>query len=126
MTEEKKQYFKELLTHWLEERLTDEKKSIRSFVERKDNSPDFLDQAFSESDISFAFRIKEREGRLMQKIVKALKLIEEGTFGICEECGEEISEARLVARPVTTLCIQCKRRMEAVEKRGYARISQMS
>jgi DnaK suppressor protein len=78
--------------------------------------PDFLDQALSESDTSFVFRIKERESRLTQKIEEALKLIEEGTFGICEECGREISEERLMARPVTTLCIQCKRRIEAQER----------
>ena len=116
LTEEKKDYFKDLLTRWLEQRLADEKKSIRGFAEPKDELPDLLDQAFAESDTSFAFRIKEREGRLIQKIEEALELIEEGTFGICEECGEEISEGRLMARPVTTLCIQCKRRMEAQER----------
>ena len=116
LTEEKKDYFKGLLTRWLKERLADEKNAIRGFSMPKDETPDFLDQASSESDTSFAFRIKEREGRLILKIEDALKLIEEGTFGICEECGEEISEGRLMARPVTTLCIQCKRRMEAQER----------
>jgi DnaK suppressor protein len=116
LTEDKKDYFKGLLTRWLEERLADKKDAIRGFAEPKDELPDFLDQAFSESDTSFAFRIKERQGRLIQKIEEALELIEEGTFGICEECGEEISEERLMARPVTTLCIQCKRRMEAQER----------
>lgn len=116
MIEEKKQYFKVLLTRLLEKRLTEEKDAIRVFAEIKDKSADFFDQASSESDTSFTFRIKEREGRLIQKIEEALKLIEEGTFGICEECEEEISEGRLMARPVTTLCIQCKRRMEAQER----------
>jgi DnaK suppressor protein len=116
LTEEKKDYFKALLTLWLEERLADKKKSVRGFAEPKDEFTDFLDQASFESDTSLALRIKEREGRLILKIEEALKLFEEGTFGICEECGEEISEGRLMARPVTTLCIQCKRRMEAQER----------
>jgi DnaK suppressor protein len=116
LTEEKKVYFKGLLSRWLDERLADERKAMRDCVEPKDESSDFLDQALSEVDRSFNFRIRERESRLTQKIEEALKLIEEGTFGICEECGEEISEGRLRARPVTTLCIQCKRKMETQEK----------
>ena len=59
LTEDKKDYFKGLLTRWLEERLADKKDAIRGFAEPKDELPDFLDQAFSESDTSFAFRIKD-------------------------------------------------------------------
>jgi DnaK suppressor protein len=55
---------------------------------------------------------------LITKITEALERIEEGTFGICERCGEPISEKRLEARPVTTLCIKCKQEQEDLEKRG--------
>jgi DnaK suppressor protein len=63
-------------------------------------------------------RIRERERRLITKITEALERIEEGTFGICERCGEDISDKRLEARPVTTLCINCKQEQEDLEKRG--------
>jgi DnaK suppressor protein len=116
MIEEKKQYFKELLTRWLEERLTVEKNSIRGFAERKDKSADFLDRASMESDTDFSLRLKERESRLMKKIRRALKKLDEGNFGVCEKCGREISEERLKVRPVAVLCIKCKKKQEAKRK----------
>jgi DnaK suppressor protein len=116
MTEEKKQYFRELLGRWLDELLADEKNAVRGFAELKDGSPDLIDQASLDSDTDFAFRIRERESRLILKIKEALKRLDEGTFGICEECGEEILEGRLMARPITTRCIRCKRRQEAQER----------
>jgi DnaK suppressor protein len=61
-------------------------------------------------------RIRDRERRLINKIKEALERIENGTFGICEMCEEDISEARLKARPVTTLCIDCKIEQEKNEK----------
>jgi DnaK suppressor protein len=61
-------------------------------------------------------RIRDREHKLIKKIKKALDRIENGTFGICESCGEEISIKRLKARPVTSQCIECKSKEEALEK----------
>jgi DnaK suppressor protein len=61
-------------------------------------------------------RIRDRENKLIKKIKKALDRIENGTFGICEKCGEDISVKRLKARPVTTHCIDCKTKEEAFEK----------
>jgi DnaK suppressor protein len=61
-------------------------------------------------------RIRDREHKLIKKIKKALDRIENGTFGICESCGEEISIKRLEARPVTSQCIECKSKEEALEK----------
>jgi len=69
-----------------------------------------------ETDTSFAFRIEERQSRLIRKIKDALMRLEDGTFGICEECGEEISDQRLEARPIATLCIKCKEKQETEEK----------
>ncbi|HEU0265770.1 MAG TPA: RNA polymerase-binding protein DksA, partial [Geobacterales bacterium] len=81
------------------------------------NFPDPNDRASQESDRTFELRIRDRERRLLAKIREALERIDDGTFGICEECGEEISEPRLRARPVTTLCIDCKMEEERQEKR---------
>jgi DnaK suppressor protein len=78
--------------------------------------PDPTDRATMETDRSFNLRLREREGHLLKKIEDALERIDNGSFGICEHCGEEISLARLEARPVSTLCIQCKTIQEELEK----------
>lgn len=81
------------------------------------NLPDVSDQASVEVDRSFLVRLREREQKLLKKIDQALERIEQGTFGICEACGEEIAYERLKARPVTTLCITCKIQQEEEEER---------
>jgi len=78
--------------------------------------PDMGDQASAESDRSFMLRLKERERKLLTKIEAAIERIDENTYNVCEECGEEIGIKRLQARPVTTLCIQCKTAQEEKEK----------
>ncbi len=81
-----------------------------------DDLPDEIDLASSEYTQSMIFRLRDREKFLLAKIDKALQRIENGTFGICEKCEEEISMKRLEARPVTTLCIRCKEEQEQKEK----------
>ena len=81
-----------------------------------DDLPDEIDQASSEYTQSMIFRLRDREKFLLTKIDKALARIENGTFGICEKCEEEISVKRLEARPVTTLCIRCKEEQERAER----------
>ena len=81
-----------------------------------DDLPDEIDLASSEYTQSMIFRLRDREKFLLAKIDKALARIENGTFGICEKCEEEISVKRLEARPVTTLCIRCKEEQEQKEK----------
>ena len=78
---------------------------------------DINDQATLESERSFELRIKDRERKLIGKVQEALKKIGDGSYGICESCGEPISVKRLQARPVTSYCINCKAEMEAEEKR---------
>ena len=116
LTNEKKESYKKLLSQRLGEVLAATKGIAVGMTDPRDQSADPIDQASTESQISFAFRIKEREGVLIRKIERALSKLEDGTFGICEECGEEISEGRLQARPVATLCIKCKEKEETVEK----------
>jgi DnaK suppressor protein len=81
-----------------------------------DDLPDEMDLASSEYLQAFTFRLRGREKVFLDKIQQALQRIEDGTFGICEECGEKISAKRLEARPETTLCIKCKEDQERVEK----------
>ncbi len=80
-----------------------------------DSYRDFVDQASDETERNFTLRLRNREQRLLKKVDEALQRIKDGNYGICEECGEPIGEARLEARPVTTLCIDCKREQEDVE-----------
>lgn len=81
------------------------------------NYPDMGDQATDESNKSFMLRLKERERKLLSKIEDALERLDSGDFGVCEECGAEIGYKRLKARPVTTLCIECKTLQEEEEKK---------
>jgi DnaK suppressor protein len=109
-------YFKENLTERLEELLVEAERTVTGMTGMKETFPDPTDRATLESDRNFMLRIRDRERKLITKIREAMARIEDGTFGICEECGDDISIERLKARPVTTLCIECKRRQEAVER----------
>ncbi len=110
------QYFKEFLTERLEELLGHADDTVSGMTAPKENFPDPTDRASLEADRNFMLRIRDRENKLIKKIKKALERIDNGTFGICEKCGEDISIKRLKARPVTTQCIECKTKEEAVEK----------
>ncbi len=116
LSEKKKKYFKDLLTRRLDELLEEANRTVSGMTDQGDNFPDPTDRAALESDRNFTLRIRDRERKLIGKIKEALERIEEGTYGICEACGEEISENRLKARPVTTLCIDCKKKQEMEEK----------
>jgi DnaK suppressor protein len=78
--------------------------------------PDLGDQATAETDRNFMLRLRGREQRLLKKIDEAIDRIESGTFGICDDCGNEIDVKRLEARPVTTMCIECKTLQEEEER----------
>jgi DnaK suppressor protein len=86
-----------------------------------DDVPDIVDLATSDLNLNLNVGIRERERQLLAKVDNALRKIEEGSFGVCEECGEPIVAARLEARPVTVLCIKCKEEQEEQEKRTGAR-----
>ena len=116
MKKEDIDYFKTLLTDQLEELLHQADDTVSDMTAQKENFPDPTDRASLEADRNFMLRIRDREHKLIKKIKKALERIENGTFGICESCGEDISLGRLKARPVTTQCIDCKTKEEALEK----------
>jgi DnaK suppressor protein len=116
MNEKQTQYFKKLLTARLEELAGHADATVLDMNDEKTNFPDPTDRASVESDRNFVLRLRDRERKLIIKIREALERIEDGTFGICEDCGEEIGMKRLEARPVTTQCIECKTKAEAAEK----------
>lgn len=110
------EFFKELLTRRLNELLNQAGNTVSGMTAPKENFPDPTDRASLEADRNFMLRIRDREHKLIKKIKKALERIENGTFGICESCGEDIAIKRLKARPVTSQCIECKSKEEALEK----------
>jgi len=110
------EYFKESLSNQLEELLQNADNTVSGMTTPKENFPDPTDRAALEADRNFMLRIRDREHKLIKKIKKTLGRIESKTFGICEKCGEDISLERLKARPVTTQCIDCKTKEEALEK----------
>ena len=82
---------------------------------------DPTDRATYEADRNVELRMRDRDRKLLSKIDEAFTRIESGAYGLCEECGDEIGLARLKARPVTTLCIDCKSAQEDRERIGTAR-----
>jgi DnaK suppressor protein len=116
MDQEKVEHFREVLKERLQELLAEAEKTVTGMTSANDNYPDPTDRASLESDRNFMLRIRDRERKLISKINSALERIDAGEFGICESCGDDIGEERLNARPVTTLCIACKKKQEAVEK----------
>ncbi len=110
------EYFRKLLIDWRQDLLSQADDTVVDMTHHKDNYPDPTDRASLESDRNFTLRIRDRENKLLKKIRQTLERIENGTFGICETCGEDIAINRLKARPVTTQCIDCKTREEKKEK----------
>jgi DnaK suppressor protein len=110
--------FRKILHSQMEELLMEAEKTVNGMNADKENFPDPTDRALLESNRNFQLRIRDRERKLLNKIQEALARLEDGSFGICEECGEEIGVERLRVRPVTTLCIDCKKRLEALERRN--------
>jgi DnaK suppressor protein len=117
MDQEKLLYFKGLLEGQLRTLIQEAEKTVNGMVQdRNGDFPDPTDRASLESDRNFLLRIKDRERKLITKVNEALERIDNGTYGICESCGRPISEKRLMARPVTTECIECKTEEEQKER----------
>ncbi|MBP1708685.1 MAG: transcriptional regulator, TraR/DksA family [Deltaproteobacteria bacterium] len=117
MDQEKLLYFKGLLEGQLRTLIQEAEKTVNGMVQEPNGDfPDPTDRASLESDRNFLLRIKDRERKLITKVKEALERIDNGTYGICESCGKPISEKRLIARPVTTECIECKTEEEQKER----------
>jgi len=109
-------HFKKKLEEMSNGILTGADQTISDMTDHSDNYPDPTDRASAESDRSFELRIRDRERKLLNKIKEAIERIDNGSYGICDGCGEDIAFERLDARPVTTYCIDCKTRQEQEEK----------
>ncbi|MBI4799060.1 MAG: RNA polymerase-binding protein DksA [Desulfarculus sp.] len=116
MDKEKLEFYRKLMQEQLDELVSEAERTVAGMTDAKENFPDPTDRAALESDRNFVLRIRDRERKLISKINEALLRLDDGTYGICESCGEDISEERLTARPVTTLCFDCKKRQEVMEK----------
>jgi DnaK suppressor protein len=117
MRERELKHFQNLLNEKLEELLREADRTVDGMTDAKaENFPDPTDRASLESNRNFTLRIRDRERKLIVKIKEALGRIDDGSYGKCEECGENIGRERLEARPVTTLCIDCKSLQEARER----------
>jgi DnaK suppressor protein len=117
MNKDRTEHFRAILNGKMEELLGQADKAVSGMSgSNEENFPDPSDRASLETDRNFLLRVKDRERKLISKIKEALKRIEDGTYGVCELCGEDISVKRLEARPVTTCCIECKKEEEEQEK----------
>ncbi|MCK5350610.1 MAG: RNA polymerase-binding protein DksA [Desulfobacula sp.] len=116
MKKEDLDFFKNLLDDRLRKLRSNADSTVTGMTKPKENFPDPTDRAAHEAERNFELRIRDREHKLIKKIKKALVRIGNQTFGVCEVCEEEISIKRLKARPVTTQCIDCKKREEDMEK----------
>lgn len=109
-------FFKDLLNNMLVEAQQKGDSTLEDMTDNNEMFADPADRATMESDRAFTLRIRDRERRLIKKIHDALQRMENGTYGFCESCGEDIGVARLKARPVTRLCINCKSKQEEDEQ----------
>ena len=106
-----------VLSEQLNGLLKQSKEALHDLTDVRAADADALDLAVSESNRDFSLRLADRERRLMSKIRHALARIQEGEYGVCESCGAAITYKRLLARPVATLCIDCKTEAEQLERR---------
>jgi DnaK suppressor protein len=110
------EFLRHLLTQWMEELLGHADDTVEGLLDAREQLPDPLDRASAESDRAWTLRIRGRKSMLIKKIRNSLEAIENEEYGICEDCGAEVSIERLKARPVTSFCIRCITKRESVEK----------
>mgnify|MGYP001276691973 FL=1 len=110
------EYFKKVLTSWRNEIIQGSSSTIDHLKEESSNKPDTTDRASIESERSLELRTRDRERKLLSKINKALKKLEDGSYGYCEETMQPISIKRLVARPIATLSFEAQEMHEKSEK----------
>mgnify|MGYP001191072121 FL=1 len=117
MNAKMKEYFRQKLVSWKNELLRESSQTLNNLQTENEAKPDITDRASEEIDRSFELRTRDRERKLINKIDAALKRIEDGTYGYCDETGDPISIKRLEARPVATLSLEAQEMHEKAEKR---------
>lgn len=116
MNDRQKEYFKRKLLAWREEILLESKGTLDGLQEDSLQLPDIADRASSETDKALELRTRDRQRKLISKIDSALRKIDIGEYGYCEDTGEPISLKRLEARPIATLSLEAQERHERAEK----------
>ena len=116
MNPRQREYFLRKLENWKDEILRESRETLENLQEESQNHPDMADRASSESDRALELRTRDRQRKLISKIDAALKRIEDGTYGYCEETGDPITIARLDARPIATLSLEAQEMHERREK----------
>jgi DnaK suppressor protein len=116
MNPRQREYFRRKLENWKDEILRESRETLENLQEESQNHPDMADRASSESDRALELRTRDRQRKLISKIDAALKRIEDGTYGYCEETGDPIGIARLDARPIATLSLEAQETHERREK----------
>ena len=116
MNEKQREYFRRKLLKWKEEILKEMRETLEHLQENNEPLTDIADRASTETDRAIELRTRDRQRKLIAKIDAALKRIETGEYGYCEETGEPISLKRLEARPIATLSIEAQERHERMEK----------
>jgi len=116
MSERQIEYFKQKLLGWKEDILRESRETVTHLQAETENHPDLADRASSETDRALELRTRDRQRKLIAKIDEALRRIEEGVYGYCEETGEPIGLARLEARPIATLSLEAQERHERRER----------
>lgn len=116
MNDRQLEYFKQKLLNWKEEILRESRETLSHLQTETENHPDIADRASSETDRSLELRTRDRQRKLISKIDEALRRIEDGSYGYCEDTGEPIGVARLDARPIATLSLEAQERHERRER----------
>jgi len=116
MSETQLAHFQKILSAWKRELMFEVDRTVHHMQDEAANFPDPNDRATQESEFGLELRTRDRERKLLRKIDSALARIDEGTYGYCEETGEEIGLKRLEARPVATLCLEAQERRELAER----------
>jgi DnaK suppressor protein len=116
MNERQRDYFRTKLLNWKDDILKESRETLAHLQDDNNILPDLADRASTETDRSLELRTRDRQRKLISKIDAALKRIDDGTYGYCEETGEPISLRRLDARPIATLSIEAQERHERRER----------
>jgi len=116
MNERQLEYFRRKLLKWKDDILRESRETLSHLQSETENHPDLADRASSETDRALELRTRDRQRKLISKIDEALRRIEDGSYGYCEETGEPIGLARLEARPIATLSLEAQERHERRER----------
>jgi DnaK suppressor protein len=119
MNDVQKEHFRSILLNWRVELMAGVDRTVSHMKDEAANFPDPADRATQEEEFSLELRTRDRERKLIKKIESTLELIDQDDYGYCEECGVDIGIKRLEARPVSTLCYDCKTLEEMKERQEH-------